>query len=90
MFYYKTRKISLKYLKSAAVGFSQRTQKRVRNSGGRRAISVRATEVLLYYRYASDTRHWLLYISENYSLLGALYCLFYTSEYYPVLAALDF
>ena len=60
----KKRKITLNYLKSAAVGFFQRTQKRVRNSRGRRAISVRATEVLLFYRY--DTRHWLLYISENY------------------------
>ena len=29
--------------------FSQGTQERVRNSGGKRAIGVRATEVLLYH-----------------------------------------
>ena len=33
---------------SAAVGFLLGTQERVRNSRGKRAISVRATEVLLY------------------------------------------
>ena len=37
-----------KYPKSAAMFFFQRTQERVRNSGGKRAISVRAIEVLLY------------------------------------------
>ena len=41
-------KITLNYLKSAAKRFLfQRTQERVRNSHGKRAISVRATEVLL-------------------------------------------
>ena len=35
-------------LKSAAEGFFQGTQEQVRNSRSRRAISVRATEVLLY------------------------------------------
>ena len=34
--------------KSAAVAFFQGTQVRVRNSRGKRAISVRAIEVLLY------------------------------------------
>ena len=34
--------------KSAAMGFFQGTQERVRNSHGKRAISVHATEVLLY------------------------------------------
>ena len=43
-------KITLNYLKSAAMGFLfQGTQERVRNSHGKRAISVRATEVLLYF-----------------------------------------
>ena len=42
-------KIIQKYLKSAAMGFLfQWTQEQVRNSHGKRAISVRATEVLLY------------------------------------------
>ena len=38
----------IKYAKSAAMGFCQWSQARVRNSRGKRAISVRATEVLLY------------------------------------------
>ena len=42
------RIIDLNYLKSAAVGFFQGTQARVRNSHGKRASSVRAIEVLLY------------------------------------------
>ena len=42
------KKITLNYFKSAAKGFFLGTQKRVRNSHGKRAISVRATEVLLY------------------------------------------
>ena len=42
------RKITINYPKSAAMGFVQGTQERVRNSRGRRANSVRATEVLLY------------------------------------------
>ena len=33
----------------------QGTQERVRNSRGKRAISVRATEVLLYMRYSEFT-----------------------------------
>ena len=42
-------KITLNYLKSAAMPFLfQGTQERVRNSHGKRTISVRATEVLLY------------------------------------------
>ena len=40
------KKITLNYPKSAAL--FQGTQERVRNSHGKRAISVRATEVLLY------------------------------------------
>ena len=41
-------KITQDCTKSAAMGFSQGTYDRVRNSRGKRAISVRATEVLLY------------------------------------------
>ena len=39
---------TLNYPTSAAMGFFQGTQERVRNSRGKRAISVRAIEVLLY------------------------------------------
>ena len=41
------KKITLKYPKSAAMGFSLGIQERVRNSRSIRAIRVRATEVLL-------------------------------------------
>ena len=43
------KKITLHYSKSAAMGFFQGTQEQVQNSRGKRAISVRATEVLLYF-----------------------------------------
>ena len=36
---------------SAAMGFFLGTQEQVRNSRGKRAIRVQATEVLLYYFY---------------------------------------
>ena len=42
------KKIILNYPKSAVLGFFQGTQERVRNSRGKRANSVRATEGLLY------------------------------------------
>ena len=45
-------KLTLNYPKSAAKGFFQGTQERVRNSRGKRAISVRATEVLLFFTMA--------------------------------------
>ena len=48
IFNMKNKKIALNYPKSAAIGFFRGTQKRVRNSHGKRAISVRAPEVLLY------------------------------------------
>ena len=41
-------KMTLNYPKSAAMRFSQGTQERVRNSRGKRVISVRAIEVLLF------------------------------------------
>ena len=41
------QKITLTYPKSAAIGFSLRTQELVRNNHGKRAVSVRATEGLL-------------------------------------------
>ena len=44
----QNKKITLHYPKSAAKEFSLGTQERFRNRGGKRAISVRATEVLLY------------------------------------------
>ena len=42
------KKITPDYSKSAAMGFFLGTQERVRNSRGKPAISVPATEVLLY------------------------------------------
>ena len=42
------KKITLNCNKSAAMGFLQGTQERVRNSRDKRAISVRAIEALLY------------------------------------------
>ena len=41
------RKVTLNYPKSATKGFFLGTQDQVRNSSGKRAVSVRATEVLL-------------------------------------------
>ena len=43
------KKIALNYPKSAAMRFLRGTQERVQNSRGKRAISVRAIEVLLYF-----------------------------------------
>ena len=43
------KKITLKYYKSAATGIFLGTQKRVKNSHGKRAISIQDTEVLLYF-----------------------------------------
>ena len=42
------KELILNCTKSAAMGFLHGTQERVRDSRGKRAISVRATEVLLY------------------------------------------
>ena len=42
------QEITLNYPKSAAVGFFQGAQERVRNNRGKLAISARATKVLLY------------------------------------------
>ena len=47
------RKFIRNYPKSAGMGFFQGTQERVRNSRGKRAISVRAIEVLLYNKNTS-------------------------------------
>ena len=44
------KKITLHYPKSTDVGVFQETQERARNSRGKRAISVRATEGLLYMK----------------------------------------
>ena len=51
--FYIKKKFTLNYPKSAAKGFFIGTQERVQNSHGKRAISVRATEVLLCF----DPRH---------------------------------
>ena len=61
------RKNTLNYPKSAAMGLFQGTQEWVRNSRGKRAISVRANEVLLYVRLA-----WLLIQSRLTALLTSL------------------
>ena len=45
----KKKKITLSYPKSGTMRFFQGTQARVRSSRGKRAISVRANEVLLYF-----------------------------------------
>ena len=42
------KKITLNYSKSAVLDFVRGTQERVRRNRGNRAISVRATEDLLY------------------------------------------
>ena len=42
------KKIILNYPKSAAMGFVPRESRRSSNSRGKRAISVRAIEILLY------------------------------------------
>ena len=56
------KKIILNYSKSVAMGFFQGNQERVRNSRGKRAISVRAIEVLLYfYYYFMDLHHTWVY-----------------------------
>ena len=50
-------KITLNYSKSAAMGFFPGTQERVRNSHGKRAISVRTTEVLMYIYAMHSANH---------------------------------
>ena len=47
------KKITLIIPKSETKGFFLGTQEQVRNSRGKRAISVRATEVLLYSEFIS-------------------------------------
>ena len=49
------KKITLNLTKSAATGFFLGTQQRVRNSRGKRAISARAIEVLLYKVYRESS-----------------------------------
>ena len=45
-------KITHNYPKYAAMGFFLETQEQVRNNSGKRAISVRPIEVLLYYFFS--------------------------------------
>ena len=58
------KKITLNHYKSAAIGFfSKGTQERVRNSPGKRAISVRATEgLLLFINFATERAAGLLIV----------------------------
>ena len=46
--FFNLKKICLNYPKPAAMGYFQRTRERVRNSRGKRFISVRAITGLLY------------------------------------------
>ena len=73
---FRKKKTILTYPKSAAIGFFPGTKKRVGKSRGKRAISVRATEVLLY-----------LFISKVSldSTICSAKCQFCVSEYVGVL-----
>ena len=55
-FFNMKKKNTRNYPKSAAMGFFQGTQERVRKSHGKRAISVRAIEVLLYIEARKKNR----------------------------------
>ena len=57
--HYFQHKVILNYPKSAAMGFFQETQERVRNSRGKRAIGVRATEGPLYLTSLNDERFFI-------------------------------
>ena len=57
---YTCKKITLHYSKFAAKGFFLGTKERVRNSRGKRAISVRAIEVLLLKQWLT----FLLYCGQ--------------------------
>ena len=57
--YRHKKEIAQKYFKSAAIGFFKWARERVRNSCGKRAFSVRATEVLLYL----ETNNLFVFIS---------------------------
>ena len=58
-------KNTLKYPKSAAMRYFPRDLKRVRNSRGKRAISVPATEVLLYYCFILVVPIWYCLLPIN-------------------------
>ena len=49
IFQYEIKKYIQSYPKSAAMGFFQGIHERVRKSRGKRAISVRTIEILLYF-----------------------------------------
>ena len=55
-----TLKITINYPKSAAMGFFPGNQERVRNSRGKRAISVRAIDVLLYIWLCEYERRYVM------------------------------
>ena len=74
-----TKKFTIYYPKSAAMGFFQGTQEQVRNSRGKRAISVRAIEVLLYlfqdHLNRCDFDSLPVYMEEYHSTVCFIVCL---------------
>ena len=57
---FSIKKITLNYSKFADMVFPQGTQKRVRNNRGKRAISVRTTEGLLYMVFTFCSNYMLI------------------------------
>ena len=64
------QKITLNYPKSAAMGFFQGTQERVRNSRGKRAISVRAIEGQLYMNTKLELTFYFVLIHAIYGVIS--------------------
>ena len=58
-FFNMKKRNTLNYLKSAAMFFFQVTEERVRKSRGKRVISIRATEALLYKHKYIKEKHYL-------------------------------
>ena len=71
-------KISLYCPKSAAIGIFLGTQERVRNSHGKRAISVRASEFLLYILF--KTRRQYKNKKNTYKIYKSFYTILYTTN----------
>ena len=65
------KKITLNYPKYVVMGFFKGTLERIRNSRGKRAISVRATEGLLYLCY-------LIWVGTGLSLVCSLVIRFFS------------
>ena len=71
------RKSNLNYLKSAAMGFFPRNSTRVRNSRGKRGISIQAAEVLLYVVLAEDESELVRFIATVYIKYFVIFILSY-------------